>query len=146
MKPAVQKTALNNLMKKNQELKKQLDSLERDYKAWNEKREMNDLENITATIKELEVDITLAMSDFNIFADKNERRSEFQEDFHQGFAILNNLFENMKTIREELESQSYTPREKIQQMEIDWAKLRKDFETIETHYTAMEQESSLSFF
>jgi len=52
----------------------------------------------------------------------------------------------MKTIREELESQSYTPREKIQQMEIDWAKLRKDFETIETHYTAMEQESSLSFF
>jgi len=146
MKPAVQKTALNNLMKKNQELKKQLDSLERDYKAWNEKREMNDLENITATIKELEVDITLAMSDFNIFADKNEKRSEFQEDFHQGFAILNNLFENMKTIREELESQSYTPREKIQQMEIDWAKLRKDFETIETHYTAMEQESSLSFF
>ena len=146
MRPTVQKTALNNLMEKNQELKKQLDSLERDYQAWNGKREMNDLENITATIKKLEVDIALAMSDFNIFADKNEKRSEFQEDFHQGFAILNNLFENMKTIREELESQSYTPREKIQQMEIDWAKLRKDFETIENHYTAMEQESSLSFF
>lgn len=146
MRPTVQKTALNNLMKKNQELKKQLDSLERDYKAWNEKREMDDLENITVTIKKLEVDIALAMSDFNIFADKNEKRPEFQEDFHQGFAILNNLFENMKTIREELESQSYTPREKIQQMEIDWAKLRKDFETIENHYTAMDQESSLSFF
>lgn len=146
MRPAVQKTELNNLMKKNQEFKKQLDSLERDYKAWNEKREMNDLENITATIKKLEVDIALAMSDFNIFADKNEKRSEFQEDFHQGFAILNNLFENMKIIREELETQAYTPKEKIQQMEIDWAKLRKDFEQIETHYTAMEQENSLSFF
>ena len=50
MGPAVQRKELRNLMKKNQILKKQLDSLERDYLVWNEKREMNDLENIITTI------------------------------------------------------------------------------------------------
>jgi len=146
MGPAVQRKELRNLMKKDQILKKQLDSLERDYLVWNEKREMNDLENIITTIKKLETDISLAMSDFNAFTNQNEERPEFQKDFHHSFAILNDLFENMKNIREQLKNQSCTPREKIQQMEIDWAKLRKDFETIETHYIAMEQENSLSFF
>jgi chromosome segregation ATPase len=146
MKSAVQKTELKHLMRKNRKLKEQLESLEKDYHAWNEKREIDDLKNITITIKKLEVDIALAMSDFNTFTGQNEKRSEFQEDFHHGFAILNDLFENVKTIREDLENPSCLSKEKIQQMEIDWAKLKKDFETIETRYIAMEQKNSLSFF
>jgi len=146
MDATVPKKDLINLMENNQKFKKQIDSLEKDYMAWNKKREMNDLENTTATTKKLKDEISKSMSDFNSLAEQNGKLSEFHEDFHHIFTILNDLFENMKDIRKELESQSYTPREKIQQMEIDWAKLRKAFETIENHYTGMEQENSLSFF
>lgn len=146
MDATVPKKDLINLMENNQKFKKQIDSLEKDYMAWNKKREMNDLENTTATIKKLKDEISKSMSDFNSLAEQNGKPSEFHEDFHHIFTILSDLFENMKDIRKELESQSYTPRKKIQQMEIDWAKLRKAFEAIENQYTAMEQENSLSFF
>ncbi len=146
MKPTVQKKELGNLIKKNQQLKKQLDSLERDYRTWNEKRERDDLENITATIKKLEAEVSQTMSDFSALADQNGKPMEFYEDFHYSFAILSDLFESLKKIRGDLEKQSHIQVGKINHMEIDWVKLRKAFEMMGNHFTALERENDLSFF
>ncbi len=118
---------LLDLLENNLKLREQLASLEKDSKAWNREREKDDLENITTLIKELGTNISQAMGDFN------------------AFRIMNDLFQDLKTVKEELE-QSYPHSDKLRQLKIDWAKLEKTFEEMEKHVNSAGHETEISFF
>ena len=116
---------LLDLLENNLKLREQLASLEKDSKAWNREREKDDLENITTLIKELGTNISQAMGDFN------------------AFRIMNDLFQDLKTVKEELE-QSYPHSDKLRQLKIDWAKLETTFEAMEKHVNSTREETEIS--
>ena len=135
---------LLDLLEENVRLRKQLESLEKDYKAWDRNGEEDDLESITALVKKLEEDIAKTMGDFNTYRQAREDQP-IQEDFHHAFTIMSDLFKNLKKVREELEVSSVQADE-IRNLEIDWAKLKKNFDTTERHYNVLRHEKDQSFF
>ena len=132
------------LLENNLKLREQLASLEKDSKAWNREREMDDLESITALIRKLETDISQTMSDFNALSNGSGDRAS-SEDFHHAFRIMNDLLLDLKVVKEELE-QSYLQPEELKQLKIDWAKLEKTFEEMEKHVNPAGHETEISFF
>jgi DNA mismatch repair ATPase MutS len=135
---------LLDLLEENVKLRKQLESLEKDYEAWDRTGEEDDLEDITALVKKLEEDISRTMGDFNTYHQAREDQP-IQEDFHHAFTIMSDLFKDLKRVREELEN-AFVQSEEIQKLEIDWAKLKKNFDSMEKHYNTLRHGKDQSFF
>lgn len=140
----ISKTDIARLTENSLTFKKLLDDLERDYKLWNRKQELDDLENIIAQAKRIEIEITQVMSDINSFGNY-KGDAIISENLHHAFKTINNLFKDVKMVREEFEKASINP-EMIHHMEIDWEKLRKTVETLGNHFKTIETGPELSFF
>ena len=125
METQTPKSDLLGLLEDNLKIWEQLESLERDTGAWDRRREMNDLESITALIRKLEADISQTMSDFTSLTGDQP----FPEEFHHAFSIMSDLFGDLKRMKEELE-QSYLQPGELHRLEINWAKLEKTFEAL----------------
>ena len=135
---------LLGLLENNLKLREQLASLEKDSRVWNRKREMDDLESITALIRKLETDISRTLGDFNALHGGTDDRTS-REDFHHAFRIMNDLFQDLKTVKEELEQAAIHP-DKLERLNVDWAKLEKTFEEMERHVDSTQEETEISFF
>jgi len=135
---------LLGLLEENLRLREQLVSLEKDAVSWNRDKEMDDLESITALVRSLEEDISNTLSEFNTHPDGHDSPA-FREDFHHAFQIMNDLFLDLKVVKEELE-QSYLPSSELEQLKIDWTKLEKTFETMKQHVNPSNGDKELSFF
>ena len=59
-----------------------------------------------------------------------KRNDEIRGDLNQAFKCLNILFEDLKTVRNEID-QSYVSQGELKQLEIDWARFRKTVQQIQ---------------
>ena len=110
-------------------VKQGLEVLEKDHFAWTRDREREDLVDILEGIKGLESDVSILMSDCTSLS-QAKRNGRIKGDLHQAFKGLNLLFEDLKTVRKEID-QSYANQGKLEQLEIDWARFRKTVEQIQ---------------
>jgi len=133
MEPQIPENDLLGLLEDNLKIWEQLESLGRDSSAWDRKREMDDLESMTALIRKLEADMSQTMSDFNSLPNEQS----FPEEFHHAFSIMSDLFADLKRMKEEL-AQSYLQPGELHQLEIDWAKLEKTFESMKKRFDIIQ--------
>ncbi len=120
------KMDIEKLISDNEKVKQGLEVLEKDHAAWTIDREREDLLDILEGIKGLESDVSILMGDCTALS-QAKRNSRVKGDFHQAFKGLNILFEDLKTVRKEID-QSYASQEKLERLEIDWARFRKTVE------------------
>ncbi len=144
METRAQERDLLDILESNLKLREQLASLERDSENWDREREMNDLESISALVKKLEEDISKTMSDFSA-AGGGAKAPVVREDFRHAFQIMNELFKDLKEVKQKLE-EAYLQPEKVRQLEIDWERLEKTFETMEKHLLPMRRDPQPTFF
>jgi len=124
----VLKRDMENLFGDTKKVKQGLEVLEKDHVAWTRDRERKDLVDILEGIQGLESDVSTLMGDC-VSLDQVRRNNGIKGDVHQAFKGLNLLFEDLKTVRKEID-QSYASQEKLEQLEIDWARFRKTVEQI----------------
>lgn len=110
-------------------LKQGLKVLEKDHTAWKRDREREDLANILERVKGLEFDVSTLMSDC-VSLSHARQNNTLGGDLNQAFKGLNILFEDLKTVRKEI-NQSYVAPGELAQLEIDWARFRKTVEQIQ---------------
>ena len=120
------KMDIEKLISDNEKVKQGLEVLEKDHAAWTIDREREDLLDILEGIKGLDSDVSILMGDCTALS-QAKRNSRVKGDFHQAFKGLNILFEDLKTVRKEID-QSYASQEKLERLEIDWARFRKTVE------------------
>lgn len=80
-------------------------------------------------IKSLEFDVSVLMGDC-VSLNQMKRNNGIEGDLHQAFKGLNVLFEDLKTVRKEID-QSYTTQGELEQLKIEWARFRKTVEEIQ---------------
>ena len=110
-------------------VKQGLEVLERDHVAWTRDREREDLMDILEGVKGLESDVSILMGDC-VSLGQVKQNNGIKGDVQQAFKGLNLLFEDLKTVRKEID-QSYASQGKLEQLEIDWARFRKTVEQIQ---------------
>ena len=110
-------------------LKQGLKVLEKDHTTWNRDRERNDVATILDRVKGLEFDVSTLMSDCVSLSHENQNNS-LKGDLNRAFKGLNTLFEDLKTVRNEID-QSYVAPGEFAQLEIDWARFRKTVDQIQ---------------
>ncbi|MEJ2589359.1 MAG: hypothetical protein P8165_17620 [Deltaproteobacteria bacterium] len=103
--------------------------LEEDHAKWNSDGEQKDLMNILERAQRLESDVTILMSDCFRLAQKKSNNG-IKNDLRNAFRGLDVLFEDLKTLRTDLD-QSYAKSDALTQLEIDWARFRKTLRQIQ---------------
>jgi len=106
-------------------------TLERDHSVWARKREEKDLAKLIERVKQLKVDVCLMMSDCLSFSRYEEKKAVIEE-MHHAFACLNNLFQDLKTVKGDL-NEVYIHPDEIKQLEIDWCRFKKAVGQIQEH-------------
>ena len=124
----VLKKDMEKLFGDTEKVKQGLEELEKDHAVWTIDREREDVADILEGIKGLEFDVNTLMSDC-VSLNKMKRKNGIRSDLRQAFKGLDNLFEDLKTVRKEMD-QSYVTQGELDQLEIDWARLRKTAEQI----------------
>lgn len=125
----VLKKDMGKLIGDTENVKQGLERLEKDHAVWTRDREREDLVDILEGVKELEFDVSTLMGDC-VSLGQVKRNNGIKGDVHQAFKGLNLLFEDLKTVRKEID-QSYASQGKLKQLEIDWARFRKTVEEIQ---------------
>ena len=122
----VLKKDMGKLIGDTEKVKQGLERLEKDHAAWTRDREREDLVDILEGVKLLELDVSILMGDCASLS-QAEQNGRVKGDLHQAFKGINILFEDLKTVRKEID-QSYASQGKLEQLEIDWARFRKTVE------------------
>jgi len=125
----VLKKDMEKLFGHTDKVKQGLAVLENDHAAWTGDREREDLMDILEGVKGLEFDVSTLMGDC-VSLGQVKQNNGIKGDVHQAFKGLNLLFEDLKTVRKEID-QSYASQGKLEQLEIDWARFRKTVEQIQ---------------
>jgi hypothetical protein len=122
---------IRKLMAVTENVKRALQVLEEDNAVWARRREERDLIKLIDRVKELETDVSVLMSHF-VSVSRREEGGRISEGLCHAFACLNNLFQDLKKARKELNDAYIHPGE-IKQLEIDWARFMKTIGQIQKH-------------
>jgi hypothetical protein len=125
----VLKRDIGKLFDDAKKVKQNLKILKQDHAAWDRDREHKDLMTILESIKGLECDVSIMMSDC-LSKVQAEPKNGIEGDLHQAFRGLNTLFEDLKRVRGELGG-SYVRNSELARLEIDWSRFRKTIEQIQ---------------
>jgi len=101
---------IQKLTKDNLKLKSELEKLEQDHTAWALNREEKDLEEIANSLKRLETDVGVMVSDCSLLVSRDDGDG-LREDLHHAYVHLNSLFEDIKKARTDLERAYIQPGE-----------------------------------
>jgi hypothetical protein len=105
-----------------------LEILEQDHANWNRDRERKDLNKLLEGARGLESDVSTLMSDcFRL--DQLSSKNGIKNDLKNAFKGLDILFEDLKTLRAELD-QTYLTSDELTQLEIDWGRFAKSIKQI----------------
>jgi hypothetical protein len=103
-----------------------LDMLERDYAAWGNQCQQNDLKQLIENLKRLESDVSTMLSDC-IFLGRQywkDHNVPLIDRLHQSFTTMNTLFNDIKEVRLAL-SETNINSSGLEQLVIDWGRLKK---------------------
>jgi hypothetical protein len=120
---------IRKLIADTERVRQALETLEEDHAVWARRREERDLATSIEKVKQLEFDISSMMCDCSSSSRYEEGRG-VMEGIHHVFACLNTLFQDLKKAREDL-NEAYIHPDEIEQLEIDWGRLRKTVEQIQ---------------
>jgi hypothetical protein len=122
---------IRNLMAVTENVKQALEVLEGDNAVWARRREEKDLIKLIDRVKEMETDVSMMMSHF-VCVSRRDEGGRITEGLCHAFACLNNLFQDLKKARKDL-NDAYIHPEEIKQMEIDWGRFMKTITQIQKH-------------
>lgn len=100
-----------------------LEVLEEDHTNWNRDGERKDLMKLLEGAQGLESDVSTLMGDCFRLA-QIDSNNGIKNDLRNAFKGLDILFEDLKTLRSEL-NKSYVKSDELTQLEVDWARFRK---------------------
>ena len=108
-----------------EEVRQVLELLENDRFLWARTREEKDISDLIDCISKIEVDLSVSMN--NLIANNNSSKNEgfVIEKMQHAFSYVNDLFHDVKNIKNELES-FYIQADELETLEIDWARFRKN--------------------
>jgi hypothetical protein len=114
---------IKKLMEDNNRLHLRLERLEQDHAAWALKQEERDLEEITTSLKQMEIDVGVMLSTcFSLVRDHNG--NGIGQNLRHAYVCLDALFQDVKKARSDLQL-TYMQSYDLTQMQIDWARLKK---------------------
>jgi hypothetical protein len=122
---------IHKLISDSQDVKKVLEILEKDHGVWDRKREKKGLEKFIERVKGLENDIGMIMGDCLFFTSEADIKVPMK-DLHRAFALLNDLFQDLKKARLEL-NQAYIHPAELKQLEIDCGRFKKTIDQALKH-------------
>ena len=122
---------IRKLMAVTENVKRALKVLEEDNAVWARRREEKDLTKLIERVKELETNVSVMMSHF-VAVSRRDEGGRITEGLHNAFACLNNLFQDLKKARRDLNDAYIHPGE-IKQLEIDWGRFMKTIGQIQKH-------------
>jgi hypothetical protein len=125
------------------EVKHSLEAFKEDCALWDRDRERKDLANLLEFLKRLENDVFMMQADWVSFAYRigsGDGASPVFDSFQRAFVNLNNLFNDLKNLRTELNN-SFLHSDSLKEFEIDWSRFWKTVEKIQENllYTAIIQ-------
>jgi hypothetical protein len=106
-----------------------LDMLKRDYGAWGNQCQQNELAQLIENVKRLECDVSTMLSDC-IFLGRQywkDHNLPLIDSLHQSFATMNTLFNDLMEARLAL-SETNINHSGFQQLVIDWGRLKKSID------------------
>jgi hypothetical protein len=117
-----------------QTVRKGLDVLKQDCKAWARERQENDLRNVFSHLRRLEFDVSMLQADCMSVSRIQRERGAWQvlDSLHLAFVTLNSLFMDLKKMKKELDEACVTSAD-VKRLEIDWGRLTKTVGQIEKH-------------
>jgi hypothetical protein len=124
------KKDMEKIFSDTEQVKQRIEELEKEDFEWNRYNDHDDLLKIMEKIKELEVDVSLLMSDC---ANNNNWniKNDMMGDLNQAFKGLNTLFQDFKMVRERIDHY-YSMQGELQRLEIDWARFRKTVKKVQS--------------
>lgn len=125
-------------------VKQTLIMLERDQSVWARNREEKDLAKLIERVRQLEVDVSLMMSDCLSLTGYEEEEGVI-DGIHHAFACLDSLFQDIKKVRLDLNVVYIRPDE-IKQLEIDWGRFKKIVGQIQKHLEDEKHHGSEAYF
>jgi DNA repair exonuclease SbcCD ATPase subunit len=115
-------------------IRRELDRLKQDQKAWARDRQQDDLSGVIDRLKRLEFDVSVIQADCvsigRIHREDGARR--VMDSLHRAFKTLNTLFNDIKNMRTELK-EAYICSVDVKQLEIDWSRFTKTVSQIERY-------------
>lgn len=127
--------ATRKLVRDVREIQARFEMLERDRSNWRRRREEDDLDEVMEYLKKLETDVSILESDcvLSMTGDPGGREAgQVFDTLNDIFGRLNNLFEDVKTMKTELKD-SYIQPGDLDRLRIDWGRFRKTIGPIEEH-------------
>ena len=113
-------------------VQRELDMLAQDHKTWTKEREQNGLANLIDHLKKLEFDLSIIQADCVSIGHIHQKDSAWQASLHRCFVILNNLFNDLKKMKREM-NKAYIYSSDVKELEIDWGRFSKTVWQIESH-------------
>ncbi len=114
---------IKKLLEDNNRLQLRLERLEEDHAAWALTQEQNDLEDLASSLKQMEGDVGVMLSAcFSLVRHHNE--NGIGQKLRHAYVFLDALFNDVKKARSDLQ-RAYIHSEDLQQMQIDWGRLKK---------------------
>lgn len=116
------------------EVQKGLDMLEQDHNDWARERQQYDLTQLIKRVNRLESDVSMMQSDCMSMGIRYQEDDTWQvvDSLHHTFASLDNLFNDLKQVRTDLKDSYIHPGE-LNQLEVDWGRLKKTIGQIQKH-------------
>jgi DNA repair exonuclease SbcCD ATPase subunit len=115
-------------------IRRELDRLKQDQKAWARDRQQDNLSGVIDRLKRLEFDVSVIQADCvsigRIHREDGARR--VMDSLHRAFKTLNTLFNDIKNMRTELK-EAYICSVDVKQLEIDWSRFTKTVSQIERY-------------
>ncbi|MFC1863046.1 hypothetical protein ACFL1Z_03740 [Thermodesulfobacteriota bacterium] len=103
-----------------------MEMFENDHALWARRKEEKDLSDFINCISQIEVDISIIMSEFVTSNKNSEENGGYAiQGMQHSFSYMNDLFHNIKKIRKDLD-RSYIRPDELETLEIDWARFRKN--------------------
>jgi hypothetical protein len=106
-----------------------LDMLKRDYGAWGNQCQQNELAQLIENLKRLESDVSTMLSDC-IFLGRQywkDHNVPLIDRLHQSFTTMNTLFNDLKEIGLALSEANVNP-SGLEQLVVDWDRLKKSID------------------
>jgi len=131
----VLKEDILKLLSDTEETRRGLEMLKQDRVKWARNREQNDLASFLIYLKRLESDVFIVLADWTLQTCQAKNKSQTSQVFtslHQTFVKLNNLFNDLKKVRTEL-NEAYIHSFSIKQLDIDWGRFCKVIEQIQRY-------------
>jgi hypothetical protein len=115
-------------------IRRELDRLKQDQKAWARDRQQDDLSDVIDRVKRLEFDVSVIQADCVSMGriHREDGAQRVMDSLHRAFKTLNTLFNDLKNMRTELK-EAYICSADVKQLEIDWSRFTKTVGQIERY-------------